>query len=156
MQNSDVFNILQDVKTEFHYQLFKSEHKSYYNAQDIEILDEFRTATNVGLLHRLVGTCPNNKKRPPTIPKSNLAKIDISNAYTAAFMRIRSVPVFNEFDTWQYYKPEKPIKNMSLYIVEANTFDLFFNNRYNLCYGYVLKQMQQRQVIKHVLEIKAV
>ncbi|MFM7981125.1 MAG: hypothetical protein ACKPKO_17590, partial [Candidatus Fonsibacter sp.] len=70
-------------------------------------------------------------------------------------MRIKSNPVFNEFDTWQYYKPEEPIKNMSLYIVEANTFDLFFNKRYNLCYGHFLKQMQQRHVLKCVHEIKA-
>ncbi|MFM7980819.1 MAG: hypothetical protein ACKPKO_16030, partial [Candidatus Fonsibacter sp.] len=45
---------------------------------------------------------------------------------------------------------------MSLYIVEANTFDLFFNKIYNLCYGYFLKRMQQRQVITYVNEIKAV
>ena len=39
-QDTGVFNRLQGAKTEFHYQLFKSEHRSYYNAQDIEILDE--------------------------------------------------------------------------------------------------------------------
>ncbi|MFM7984277.1 MAG: hypothetical protein ACKPKO_33635 [Candidatus Fonsibacter sp.] len=91
------FNIMQEAKTEFHYQLFKSEHKGYYNAQDIEILDECKTVANVGWLHSLVGTCPNNTKRPPTIPRSSLAEIDISKAYTAAFMRIKSIPVFNEF-----------------------------------------------------------
>ncbi|MFM7982547.1 MAG: hypothetical protein ACKPKO_24815, partial [Candidatus Fonsibacter sp.] len=118
-----------------------------YNAQDIEILDECNTAANAGWLHRIVGTSPNNKNRPPTIPRSNLAEIDISKAYTGGFMRIRSIPVFNEFDTLQTYKPDEPIKNMSLYIVEANTFDLFFNKIYNLCYGYFLKHMQQRHVI---------
>ena len=120
-----------------------SEHRSYYNAQDIEILDERKTVAKVGWLHRLVGTCPNNNKRSPTIPKSSLAEIDISKAYTAAFMRIRSIPVFNEFDTWQACKPEEPIKHMSLYIVEASSFDLFFNKKYNLCYGYFLKQMKE-------------
>ena len=65
-------------------------------------------------------------------------------------MRIRSIPVFNEFDTWQPYKPEEPINNMSLYIVEASSFDLFFNKRYNLCYGYFLKQLKQRHAIKAV------
>ncbi|MFM7982821.1 MAG: hypothetical protein ACKPKO_26205, partial [Candidatus Fonsibacter sp.] len=30
------------------------------------------------------------------------------------------------------YKPEESINNMSLYIVEASTFYLFFNKRYNL------------------------
>ena len=51
--------------------------------------------------------------KPPVINRSNLAEIDISKAYTGAFMRIKSIPVFNVFDTWQAYKPEEPIKNMS-------------------------------------------
>ncbi|MFM7984491.1 MAG: hypothetical protein ACKPKO_34715, partial [Candidatus Fonsibacter sp.] len=120
--------------------------------QDIEILDECRTAANVGWLHRLVGTCPNNKKKPPTIPRSNLAEIDISKAYTGTgtFMRIKSIPVFKEFDTWQACKPEEPIKNMSLYIVEASSFYLVFNKKYNLCYGYFLKQMKNCHEIKAV------
>ncbi|MFM7986461.1 MAG: hypothetical protein ACKPKO_44830, partial [Candidatus Fonsibacter sp.] len=53
VEDSGVFNRLQDAKTEFHYQLFKSEHRSYYNPQNIEILDECRTVANVGWLHRL-------------------------------------------------------------------------------------------------------
>ncbi|MFM7983331.1 MAG: hypothetical protein ACKPKO_28815, partial [Candidatus Fonsibacter sp.] len=77
-------NTLQDAKTEFHYQHFKSDHKSYYNAEDIEILDERKTAANVGWLHGLVGTSPSKKHCPPTIPKSNLAEIDASKAYTGA------------------------------------------------------------------------
>ena len=102
----------------------------------------------MGWLHKLVGTCPNNKKKPATIPRSSLAEIDISKAYTGAFRRIRSTPVFNEFDTWQSYKPEEPIKNMILYIVEASFFDLFSNKKYNLCYGYFLKQMKNYPEIK--------
>ncbi|MFM7978874.1 MAG: hypothetical protein ACKPKO_06120, partial [Candidatus Fonsibacter sp.] len=88
-----------------------------------------------------------------------LAEIDISKAYTGAFMRIRSIPVFNEFDTWQAYKPEEPIKNMSLYIVEAGSFDLFFNKRYNLCDGYFLKQLNncpEIKAVKHPSIIKKV
>ncbi|MFM7979757.1 MAG: hypothetical protein ACKPKO_10615, partial [Candidatus Fonsibacter sp.] len=100
----------------------QSEHRSYYNAQDIEILDERKTAAIVGWLQGLVGTSPSKKHRPPTIPKSNLTEIDISKAYTGAFMRIRSIPVFNEFDTRQSYKPEEPMNNMCLYIVDANSF----------------------------------
>ena len=69
-----------------------------------------------------MGTITSKKQRPPTIPRSSLAEIDISKAYTGAFMQIRSIPVFNEFDTWRSYKPEEPIKSMSLYIVEASPF----------------------------------
>ncbi|MFM7985804.1 MAG: hypothetical protein ACKPKO_41465, partial [Candidatus Fonsibacter sp.] len=64
------------------------------------------------------------------------------------FMRIKSIPVFNEFDTWQAYEPEEPINNMSLYIVEASSFDPFFNKTYNLCYGYFLKQLKNWHEIK--------
>ena len=87
-----------------------------------------------------MGVRLSRKHRPPSIPKSSLAEIDISNAYTGAFMRIGSIPVFNEFGTWQAYKPQEPINNMSPYRVEANSFDLFLNKRYNLWYGYFLKQ----------------
>ena len=48
VEDAGVFNRLQDAKTEFHDQLFKSDHRIYYNPQDIEILDECRTAANVG------------------------------------------------------------------------------------------------------------
>ena len=65
-------------------------------------------------------------------------------------MQIKAIPVFNEFDAWQAYKTEEPINNMSLYIVEANSFDLFVNKKYNLCYGYFLKQLRQRHSIKSV------
>ena len=116
VEDAGVFNRLQDAKTEFHYQLFRSEHRSYYSAQDIEILDECRTAANVGWLHSLVGVSLSRKHRPPVIQRSSLVEIDISKAYTGAFMQIKAIPVFNEFDAWQAYKQEEPIKNMSLYI----------------------------------------
>ena len=90
---------------------------------------------------------PSRRHKPPVIYISSLAEIDISKAYTGAFMRIRAIPVFNEFDTWQAYKQDEPVKNMSLYIVEASSFDLFLNKKYNLCYGYFLKQLKQRHTI---------
>ncbi|MFM7982747.1 MAG: hypothetical protein ACKPKO_25835 [Candidatus Fonsibacter sp.] len=39
---------------------------------------------------------------------------------------------------------------MSLYIVEASSFDLFFNKKYNLCYDYFLKRMKNCHEIKTV------
>ena len=70
------------------------------------------------------------RRRPPIIDKSNLGEIEFSKACTGAFMRIKAVHVRNEFDIWQPYEADAPINNLSLYIVEANSFDLFFNNRY--------------------------
>ena len=74
-------------------------------------------------------------------------------------MKTKAIPVFNEFDARQAYKTEEPIKHMRLYIVEANSFDLFFNNKYNLCYGYFLKQLRQQhsiKAVKHPRNIKKV
>ena len=150
VQDAAVGNNMQDAQTEFHYHLCKSEHHSYYGAQDLEILHECRTVANVGGVHRLTPTSLARYYRPPPIDRGNLAEIDISKAYTGAFMRIRTVPVFSEFGIWRPYKAKEPINNLSLYLVEADSFDLFFNKRYNLCYGYFLLQLEKRPIIRAV------
>jgi hypothetical protein len=126
VSDAGVFNRTHDAKTEFHYQLFKAEHKSFYDNLDLEILDECRTIANVGWLKSLTEKMTSSKHRPRTISKSTLIEIDISKAYAGAFMRIKAVPVFNEFDTWEPYDGQ-PIKTLSLYMVEASEFDLFLN-----------------------------
>ncbi|MFM7978744.1 MAG: hypothetical protein ACKPKO_05460, partial [Candidatus Fonsibacter sp.] len=65
-------------------------------------------------------------------------------------MKIKAIPVFSEFDTWQAYRPEAPINKMSPYIVETSSLDLFFNNIYNMCYCNFPKQLLQRHSIKSV------
>ena len=35
-------------------------------------------------------------------------------------------------------------------LLEADSFDLFFNKRYNLCRGYFLIQLEQRYMVKAV------
>jgi hypothetical protein len=35
----------------------------------------------------------------------------------------------------------QPLRDLSLYLVEAKELDLFFNKRYCLCYGLFLKQL---------------
>ncbi|MFM7989362.1 MAG: hypothetical protein ACKPKO_59620, partial [Candidatus Fonsibacter sp.] len=92
-----------------------SDHRTYYKTQYIEILDECKTVANVGWLHNFVGVSLSKKHRPPVVHTSNLADIDMSKAYTSAFTKMRAIPVFNEFNTWQSYKPEEPINNMSPY-----------------------------------------
>ena len=52
-----------------------------------------------------MGVSLSKKHRPPVIKISSLAEIDISKAYTGAFMKIKATPVFKEFDAWQAYKP---------------------------------------------------
>ena len=74
-------------------------------------------------------------------------------------MRIRAIPVFNEFDLWQRRSETEPLRNLSLYLVEAQEFDLLFNKRYNLCYGLFLKQLKTKpkvHLVKHPSIIKKV
>ena len=61
---------------ELHYKLFKSEHKSYDDAQDLAILDECGTVANVGWLRSIMGLSLSKKSRPPTVHKRSLGEID--------------------------------------------------------------------------------
>ena len=70
VQDGAVFNKMHDAKTEFHYQLCKSEHKSYYGAQDLEILEECKTVANAGWLQKLAGV--KQTKVAPTNSFDNL------------------------------------------------------------------------------------
>ena len=67
----------------------------------------------------------------------NVVEIDISKAFTSAFLKISEVPVFNEFD---YFKPydNREIKDYCLYIVKACKTNLFLNKTYNIVYGMFL------------------
>ena len=110
----------------FQASIFKSEHKSNYSKQDVDILDEFRAVANVGHMRQV------NEK-------NDLIKLDITKAYTAAFAKIKNVPVFNEFDLFKPYKGEE-LSDYCLYIVKATKQTMFFNKRYKLCYGLFLKK----------------
>jgi hypothetical protein len=135
----DTYNKMNEAMVQFETRLFRKDHKSYYSTEDINILDEYRTVANAGLLEKL--------------PKrSELVEIDVSKAYTRAFMNIEQIPVFNEFDVWETYDQEK-IKDDYLYIVEVSKFNLFFNKKINLCYGYFLKKFLD---LNYPLTIKTV
>jgi len=108
----DTYNRMNEAMIEFETRLFRKDHKSYYSSEDVNVLDEYRSVANVGLLEKL--------------PKrSELVEIDVSKAYTRAFMNIEQIPVFNEFDVWENYDQEK-IKDDYLYIVEVSKFNMFF------------------------------
>ena len=72
---------------------------------------------------------------------TKLVEIDITKAYTAAFMKIKEVPVFNEFDAFKPYN-QQDIHNNNLHIVKSKRFYLFMNKKYNLCYGVFLQIYQ--------------
>ena len=50
VNQEDVFNRTNEAMVDFQNQLLKKDHRSYYSKQDIDILDEYRTVANVGML----------------------------------------------------------------------------------------------------------
>jgi hypothetical protein len=84
------YNRCDEAFVDFSNRIFRLDHRSYYNKQDMDILFEYHTVANVGFL----------KKRQTT---HGLIEIDMSKAYTSAFMAIDRVPVFNEFDIFKPY-----------------------------------------------------
>ena len=106
---------------------------------------------NVGWLKSLTTThhCKKGYRHTITVSKGSLVEIDISKAYTGALMRIRAAPVFNEFDVWQPYEGQA-IRKLSLYLVEAPEFDLFFNKQLTLVSGCFLKQLPTLPTIRAV------
>ena len=52
--------------------------------------------------------------------------------------QITEIPVFNVFDNFEKYKHE-PIEDLNLYVVKTRSLNMFFNKRYNLCYGKFIK-----------------
>jgi hypothetical protein len=117
--SEDIYNNVNVAMNDFSQRLFKLNHRSSYTRQDIDILDEYRTIANVGIL-----------KPPPA--HTSLVEIDVSKAYTAAFTQIKEVPVFNEFDAFKPYNQQK-IECNNLYIVKYNSFNLFLNK--NIIYA---------------------
>ena len=95
-----VFNRMNEEMIRFHDAIFKNRYKSYYNQEDVAILDEYRTVVNIGMLQDLP------KKTP-------MVEIDRTKAFTASFMEITKVPVFNEFDIWKPYD-DSQFKDTSL------------------------------------------
>ena len=86
VQGAAVFNKRHDAKTEFQTQLCKSEHKSYYGAQELEILEECKTVANVGWLHRLVGV--KQTKVAPTNSYDNLKMAHQISCETVGYDRV--------------------------------------------------------------------
>jgi hypothetical protein len=59
-----VFNRMNEEMIKFHDAIFKNRYKSYYNAEDIAILDEYRTVVNIGMIQDLPKKTPTGRNRP--------------------------------------------------------------------------------------------
>ena len=111
---------MNEAMVNFNTHIFKATHKSYYTQEDINILDEYRTVANLGMITYK--------------PNEKLTEIDISKAYTGAFCKITHIPIFNEFDAFQPYTGQ-PLESYTLYIVKNKALNMMFKKEYNLCYG---------------------
>jgi hypothetical protein len=133
IEDIDVYNNMFSTMNSFNNKLFNKHHKSHYTPLDMEVLDNYRTVANVGML----ADCR---------MAEDMVEIDVSKAFTAAFSKIKKIPVFNEFDSFTPYD-NSDIEDLSLYIIKATRFDLFLNKTYNLCYGMFLKNLTNIEII---------
>ena len=131
------YNNMNKAMFNFNKSLFNLSHKSFYNDIDIQILDEARTVVPSGLL------CDSRDIK-------NEIEIDISKAFTHAFITISEIPVFNQFDIWRAFDDTTDIydlHDLTLYYIEKKTTILkrtggmLFNKKYCLIYGVFLKQL---------------
>ena len=131
------YNNMNKAMFNFNKSLFNLSHKSFYNDIDIQILDEARTVVPSGLL------CDRGDIK-------NEIEIDISKAFTHAFITISEIPVFNQFDIWRVFDDTTDIydlHDLTLYYIEKKTTILkrtgrmLFNKKYCLIYGVFLKQL---------------
>ena len=127
VDREDEYNKMFVAQGDFHDALFIPSHKSYYSQYDIDILDEYRTVAQSGLLKQVS-------------PYAKITEIDVSKAYTQSLSTITKIPMFNEFDIFQSYDGSE-IEDLSLYIVKTINENLFLNKIHNLVYGQVLKQL---------------
>ena len=120
----EIYNRMNQAMATFNQALIKPEYKSYYSKTDADVLDEYRKTVPIGRLSKFEDD-------------EDVVEIDISKAFTSAFLKISEVPVFNEFD---YFKPydNHEIRDYCLYIVKTTKPNLFLNKTHNLIYGMFL------------------
>ena len=97
---------------QFNNNLFKKNHKSYYNKNDIEILNVYRTIVPIGKLR--------------DIAEEQLRELDIRKAFTHAISQIKEIPVFTMFGISNPYTNEaiKPLASYIVKVVEGILFEM--------------------------------
>ena len=126
VDTEEIYNNMNKAMARFNHTLIKPEYKSYYSKTDIDILDEYRTTVPIGMLSSFLDI-------------DNVVEIDISKAFTAAFLKITKVPVFNEFDSFRIYD-NRSIKDYCLYVIRTSKTSLFLSKTHNIVYGMFLNQ----------------
>ena len=114
----------------------------FNDIDDVAILDETRTGVPVGLLCHQV--------------PQEIVEIDISKAFTSAFMKVKEIPVFNQFDTWKVSDENVDLNSLQeidtiffLKLLILNfvvLFRMLFNKKNWFIYGKFLKQYGMNRI----------
>jgi hypothetical protein len=67
IEQESVYNKTNEALTDMGNKLFRKDHKSYYNQDDINILDEYRTIPNVGVITDINAFNGRLKRKDPKI-----------------------------------------------------------------------------------------
>ena len=148
VDEEEVYNNISEEMFKFNRQLLCENYKSYYNEVDVQILDECRTIVAHGMMRSNVGKEVETDER---------CSIDTCKAFTHQGSKINYIPVFKEFDVWKPYDHTcdfNRFNNYTLYYVQANQGNIFFNKKFNLVYGKYLKELVKRGVVMKILYYK--
>ena len=137
VDNEVVFNKLSEAMYKFRNDVFRPWHKSNYNEHDMPLFENCRTIVPSGKLYDMGKLY---KQRGITI--SDMVELDVRKAFTNAFLDIKRIPVFSQFDEWKPYKGQG-IKNLTLYMAMVDKVSLFFQRTRCLVYGKFLKHLMQ-------------
>ena len=137
--NEKTFNSMSLAFYNFHKSVFNPSHKSFYSDLDLKILNESKTIVPSGLIWTMDVMLDLKREKAP------MTEIDISKAFTSAFLKMSVIASFCQFDIWKPFKggmEEQP--DLTIYYVKNLNFDknrYMLNKEYCLLYGCVLKQV---------------
>ena len=133
--NEEMYNTMTEEMFNFNKAMFKENHKSKYSEVDVKILDECRTIVPNGYFNQ-------------DVKMKHLREVDENKAFTNAGGKIKEIPVFNEFDIWKKYMGENinELHCLTLYLVEVDKGNIFFNKKFNLVYGKFLMKLLNKNV----------
>lgn len=133
--NEEMYNRMTEEMFNFNKAMFKENHKSKYSEVDVKILDECRTIVPNGYFNQ-------------DVKMKHLRQVDENKAFTNAGGKIKEIPVFNEFDIWRKYMGENinKLHCLTLYLVEVDKGNIFFNKKFNLVYGKFLMKLLNKNV----------
>eukprot|EP00438_Fugacium_kawagutii_P014503 Skav208988 [mRNA] locus=scaffold395:76378:79443:- [translate_table: standard] len=132
------FNNMSLAMYNFYKAVFNPLHKSFYSDVDLRILRDSRTIVPLG-------TFVNSQKMDTMRKEVDLTEIDVTKAFTFAFMKIFEIASFCQFDVWKPYDGKiSEHHELTIYYVRNLDFEknkIILNKEYCLMYGSVLKQV---------------